>query len=80
MDEFGLVWLSLVWFDEVDCIKCSRSACQLSFTNLLHFPLRVQFVSSVGLAEQAPGLDKICTANNALSETGLPAVSFMLTG
>ena len=35
MDEFGLVWLSLVWFDEVDFLKCSRSASQLSFTNLL---------------------------------------------
>ena len=34
MDEFGLVWLSLVWFDEVDFLKCSRSASQLSFTNL----------------------------------------------
>ena len=40
MDEFGLVWLSSVWFDEVDFIKCSRSASQLSFTNLfsLNFP------------------------------------------
>ena len=42
MDEFGLVWLSSVWFDEVDLLKCSRSASQLSFTNLfltdiLHF-------------------------------------------
>ena len=35
MDEFGLVWLSSVWFDEVDLLKCSRSASQLSFTNLL---------------------------------------------
>ena len=35
MDEFGLVQLSLVWFDEVDFPKCSRSASQLSFTNLL---------------------------------------------
>ena len=34
MDEFGLVWLSSVWFDEVDFLKCSRSASQLSFTNL----------------------------------------------
>ena len=34
MDEFGLVWLSLVWFDGVDFLKCSRSASQLSFTNL----------------------------------------------
>ena len=34
MDEFGLLWLSLVWFDEVDFLKCSRSASQLSFTNL----------------------------------------------
>ena len=25
MDEFGLVWLILVWFDEVDFLKCSRS-------------------------------------------------------
>ena len=37
MDEFGLVWLSLVWFDEVDFLKSSRSASQLSFTNLLYF-------------------------------------------
>ena len=35
MDEFGLVWLSSVWFEEVDLLKCSRSASQLSFTNLL---------------------------------------------
>ena len=35
MDEFGLVWLSSVWFDEVDFLKCSRSASQLSFTDLL---------------------------------------------
>ena len=34
MDEFGLVWLSLVWFDGVDFLKYSRSASQLSFTNL----------------------------------------------
>ena len=34
MDEFGLVWLSLVWFDEVDFLKCPGSASQLSFTNL----------------------------------------------
>ena len=34
MDEFGLVWLSSVWFDEVDFLRCSRSASQLSFTNL----------------------------------------------
>ena len=34
MDECGLVWLSSVWFDEVDFLKCSRSASQLSFTNL----------------------------------------------
>ena len=34
MDEFGLVWLSSVWFDEVDFLKCSCSASQLSFTNL----------------------------------------------
>ena len=34
MDEFGLVWLSSIWFDEVDFLKCSRSASQLSFTNL----------------------------------------------
>ena len=33
VDEFGLVWLSSVWFDEVDILKCSRSASQLSFTN-----------------------------------------------
>ena len=33
--EFGLVWLSSIWFDEVDFLKCSRSASQLSFTNLL---------------------------------------------
>ena len=26
--------MSLVWFDEVDFLKCSRSASQLSFTNL----------------------------------------------
>ena len=36
MDEFGLLWLSSVWFDEVDFLKCSRSASQLSFTKLLH--------------------------------------------
>ena len=36
MNIFSLVWLSLVWFDEVDFLKCSRSASQLSFTNLLH--------------------------------------------
>ena len=35
MEEFGLVWLSSVWLDEVDFLKCSRSASQLSFTNLL---------------------------------------------
>ena len=35
VDEFGLVWLNSVWFDEVDFLKCSRSASQLSFTNLL---------------------------------------------
>ena len=35
MDEFGLVWLSSVWFDEVDFLEFSRSARQLSFTNLL---------------------------------------------
>jgi len=29
-----VVWLSSVWFDEVDFLKCSRSASQLSFTNL----------------------------------------------
>ena len=34
MDVFGLVWLSSVRFDEVDFLKCSRSASQLSFTNL----------------------------------------------
>ena len=34
MDEFGLVWLSSIWFDEVDFLKCSRSASQLSFTSL----------------------------------------------
>ena len=28
------MWLSSVWFDEVDFLKCSRSASQLSFTNL----------------------------------------------
>ena len=37
MDKFGLVWLSSVWFDEVNFLKCSRSASQLSFTNL--FPV-----------------------------------------
>ena len=37
MDEFGLVWLSSVWFDEVDFLKCSSSASQLSFTNLFIF-------------------------------------------
>ena len=36
MVEFGLVWLSLVWFDEVDFLKCSRSASQLIFTNLFN--------------------------------------------
>ena len=37
-----MVWVSLVWcglssvcFNEVDFLKCSRSASQLSFTNLL---------------------------------------------
>ena len=35
VDEFSLVWLSSVWFDEVDFLKCSRSASQLSYTNLL---------------------------------------------
>ena len=34
MDEFGLVWLSSVRFDGVDFLKYSRSASQLSFTNL----------------------------------------------
>ena len=34
MDEFGLVWLSSIWFDGVDFLKYSRSASQLSFTNL----------------------------------------------
>ena len=34
MDEFGLVLLSPVWFYEVDFLKCSRSASQLSFMNL----------------------------------------------
>ena len=34
IDEFGLEWLSSVWFDEVDFLKCLRSASQLSFTNL----------------------------------------------
>ena len=41
MDEFGLVWLSLVWFDEVDFLKCSRSASQLSFTNLFIFECNI---------------------------------------
>ena len=36
MVEFGLVWLSSVWFDEVDFLKCSRLASQLSFTNLFN--------------------------------------------
>ena len=40
MDEFGLVWLSSVWFDEVDFLKCSRSASQLSFTNLFGYIVR----------------------------------------
>ena len=39
MDEFGLVWLSSVWFDGVDFLKCSRSASQLSFMNL--FKLKI---------------------------------------
>ena len=30
MNEFGLVWLSSVWFDEVDFLKCSLSASQLT--------------------------------------------------
>ena len=37
MDEFGLVWLSLVWFDEVDFLKCPRSASQLSFTHFFNY-------------------------------------------
>ena len=36
LDEFGLLWLSSVWFDKVDFLKCSRSASQLSFTNLFY--------------------------------------------
>ena len=44
MDEFGLVWLSSVWFDEVDFLKCSRSASQLSFTNLFSIMCSEHFV------------------------------------
>ena len=38
--------MSLVWFDEVDLLKCSRSASQLSFTNLLflHYYLKVNLL------------------------------------
>ena len=39
MDEFGLLWLSSVWFDEVDFLKYSRSASQLSLTNLFEIYL-----------------------------------------
>ena len=49
MDEFGLVQLSSVWYDEVDFLKCSRSASQLSFTNLLHNKyISVQELRSTG--------------------------------
>ena len=42
MDEFGLVWLSSVGFYEVDFLKCSRSASQLSFTNLFKKWVRIE--------------------------------------
>ena len=45
MDEFGLVWLSSVWFDGVDFLKCSRSASQSSFTNLFILDLLIIFSS-----------------------------------
>ena len=54
MDEFGLVWLSLVWFDEVDFLKCSRSASQLSFTNLLNMQ-----AGSVDWTEAALNVEKM---------------------
>ena len=50
MDEFGLVWMSSVWFDEVDFLKCSRSASQLSFTNLFLFRSKINS-DAAGLAQ-----------------------------
>ena len=37
--------MSLVWFGEVDFLKCSRSASQLSFTNLLFRQPKKNFIT-----------------------------------
>ena len=37
----------LVWFDEVDFLKCSRSASQLSFTNLFHYEIEIMLVVAI---------------------------------
>ena len=53
MDEFGLVWLSLVWFDEVDFLKCSHSASQLNLMNLfIWLRKRIFLCFFVGSAEE----------------------------
>ena len=53
MDEFGLVWLSSVWFDGVDFLKCSCSASQLSFTNLFFFYLNLHLSCVYKVCEHA---------------------------